>query len=49
MFRAGQFHYTNDVPIDKLATYRAANDPPLRVTPYLRTYYYRINVNMPHL
>ena len=27
MFRAGQLHYTNEVPIDKVQTYRAANDP----------------------
>ena len=49
MFRAGQLHYTNDVPIDKVETYRAANDPALRIHPYLGTYYYRINTRVPHL
>ena len=49
MFRAGQLHYTNGVPIDKVATYREANDPALRVNPYLGTYFYRINVAVPHL
>ncbi len=49
MFRAGQLHYTNDVPIDKVATYRADNNKALKVTPYLGTYFYRINVNVPHL
>ena len=29
MFRAGQLHYTNDVPIDKVETYRSTNDPAL--------------------
>ena len=49
MFRAGQLHYTNDVPIDKVQTYREANDTALKVVPYLGTYYYRINVREPHL
>ncbi len=49
MFRAGQLHYTNDVPIDKVQTYREANDTALNVTPYLGTYFYRINVTEPHL
>jgi oligopeptide transport system substrate-binding protein len=49
MFRAEQLHYTNDVPIDKVQTYRDANDPALKVVPYLGTYYYRINVREPHL
>ena len=31
MFRAGQLHYTNDVPIDKVQTYREANDTALKV------------------
>lgn len=49
MFRAGQLHYTNDVPIDKIETYRAAEDSALKITPYLGTYFYRINVSVPHL
>ena len=49
MFRAGQLHYTNDVPIDKVETYRQINDPALRIHPYLGTYYYRLNTRVPHL
>jgi oligopeptide transport system substrate-binding protein len=49
MFRAGQLHYTNDVPIDKVQTYRDANNPALKVVPYLGTYFYRVNIREPHL
>ena len=49
MFRAGQLHYTNDVPIDKIESYRSAGDQALRITPYLGTYFYRINTSVIHL
>ena len=48
MFRAGQLHYSG-VPSDKIATYKEANNPALRIQPYLGTYFYRLNVNTPHL
>jgi oligopeptide transport system substrate-binding protein len=47
MFRAGQLHVTSSLPADKISTYREANDPELRVAPYLGTYYYRLNVRKP--
>lgn len=49
MFRAGQLHYTGDVPIDKIETYRAAKNPALKINPYLGTYFYRLNMRVPHL
>ena len=48
MFRAGQLHYSG-VPSDKIATYKEANNPSLRIQPYLGTYFYRLNVSTPHL
>ncbi|GIX30583.1 MAG: ABC transporter permease [Porticoccaceae bacterium] len=49
MFRAGQLHMTQTVPIDKLAWYRAHHPEMLQVSPYLGTYYYRLNVRHPVL
>lgn len=49
MFRAGQLHYSGTVPADKIAAYQDNNDPALRISPYLGTYYYRINVRVPQL
>jgi len=48
MFRAGQLHYSG-IPSDKIAVYKAAEDPALRIQPYLGTYFYRLNVETPHL
>ena len=49
MFRAGQLHVTSSLPADKISVYRKANDPELRIAPYLGTYYYRLNVRKPQL
>lgn len=43
MFRVGQLHYTNDVPLDKLPVYSSQANSPLALAPYLGTYYYLIN------
>ena len=48
MFRAGQLHYSG-IPSDKIEVYKAANDPSLRIQPYLGIYFYRLNVEKPHL
>ena len=48
MFRAGQLHYSG-VPSDKIATYKESKNPALRIQPYLGTYFYRLNVETPHL
>ena len=49
MFRAGQLHITSSIPADKIQTYQDANDLSLRIAPYLGTYFFRININTPHL
>ena len=43
MFRVGQLHYTNDVPLSKLEVYRAMENSPLVQAPYLGTYFYLLN------
>lgn len=45
MFRAGQLHKTNDMPLNKIPVYRDSEDPSLRAEPYLGTYYYRFNID----
>ncbi len=49
MFRAGQLHFTNTVPVDKIAWYQAHRPELIRVAPYLATYFYRFNTRVPHL
>lgn len=45
-FRAGQLHVTGTVPIDRIAHYRETAPELLRLSPYLGTYYYLLNVNV---
>ena len=49
MFRAGQLHRTENVPLDKVAVYRERNPEALKIEPYLGTYFYRINTRLKHL
>ena len=49
MFRAGQLHVTASLPADKIAPYSEMSESPMRISPYLGTYFYRINVDVPHL
>lgn len=49
MYRAGQLHIVNVLPIEKEAAYRAANDPAFRSFPVFSTYYYRLNTTRPPL
>ncbi len=49
MFRSGQLHLTNEVPLAKIENYRAMPDTPLRIEPQLGTYYFRFNVTRPPL
>jgi oligopeptide transport system substrate-binding protein len=46
MFRAGQLHYTNDVPLEKIPVYEKMQNTPYVQAPYLGTYYYLINTNV---
>jgi oligopeptide transport system substrate-binding protein len=43
MFRVGQLHYTNSVPLGKIPVYQEMVDSPYRQAPYLGTYYYLLN------
>jgi oligopeptide transport system substrate-binding protein len=49
MFRDGQLHITNDVPVDKIIAYQRDEPELIQVAPYLGTYYYMINTTRPVL
>ena len=49
MYRAGQLHITDRVPAEKIVVYRERDPASLRITPYLGSYFYRFNVNVPPL
>jgi len=49
LFRVGQLHYTNSIPLDKIPVYRAMENSPYVNAPYLGTYYYLLNTNEPPL
>ena len=49
MFRAKQLHYTGVVPPEKISVYKENNPQALQVTPYLGTYFYRLNTRVKHL
>jgi len=46
MFRAGQLHYTQTIPLDKIPVYRAMENSPYQNAPYLGTYYYLLNTDV---
>lgn len=45
MFRVGQLHYTQTVPLDKIPIYEAMENSPHVQAPYLGTYFYLFNTN----
>ncbi|MEM8661589.1 MAG: peptide ABC transporter substrate-binding protein, partial [Pseudomonadota bacterium] len=47
MFRVGQLHYTNSVPLGKIPVYKDMVDSPYLQAPYLGTYYFLLNTTMP--
>ena len=47
MFRAGQLHVTDTVPIAKIDAYRQNSPHLIRSDPYLASYFYRFNVRKP--
>ncbi|MEO8314779.1 MAG: peptide ABC transporter substrate-binding protein [Pseudomonadota bacterium] len=49
MYRSGQLHYTNEMPIDKVAAYQKNRPDEVRLDLYLGTYFYDINVARPGL
>lgn len=48
-FRAGQVHVTEALPFARVDAYRRESSPSLRVSPFLDTYFYRLNVTRPPL
>ncbi len=48
-FRAGQLHVTGTVPLTRVRYYKENKPDVLRLDPYLRSYYYLLNVNKPPL
>ena len=49
MFRVGQLHYTQTIPLDKIPVYREMDNSPYVQAPYLGTYFYLINTKRPPL
>ena len=47
MFRVGQLHYTNSVPLGKIPVYQEMEDSPYVQAPYIGTYYYLLNTTVP--
>ena len=47
MFRVGQLHYTQTIPLDKIPVYRAMENSAYVNAPYLGTYYFLINIHAP--
>ena len=45
MFRAGQLHYTQVIPLEKIPVYEAMENSPYVQAPYLGTYFYLINID----
>ncbi len=45
MFRVGQLHYTNFVPLAKIPMYRDLPGTPFREAPLLGTYFYMFNIH----
>ncbi len=49
MFRVGQLHYTQTVPLEKIPVYQKMADSPYVQAPYLGTYFFLINTKRPPL
>lgn len=47
MFRVGQLHYTQTIPLDKIPVYQKMENTPYVQAPYLGTYFFLINTNRP--
>lgn len=47
MFRSGQLHITNEVPLSKIKTYLEEKPESISIMPYNGVYFYRFNVTRP--
>ncbi|MBM4153047.1 MAG: peptide ABC transporter substrate-binding protein [Kiritimatiellaceae bacterium] len=48
-FLAGQLHITGTIPLERVAHYQKTQPEQVRITPYLRSYYYLLNATKPPL
>ncbi len=48
-FRAGQLHITEALPVSKVESYQRDQPGVLRISPFLDTYFYRLNTTRPGL
>lgn len=48
-FRAGQLHLTEALPVGKVESYRRDHPEVLKISPFLDTYFYRLNTTRPGL
>ncbi len=48
-FRAGQLHLTEALPVGKVDSYRRDHPEMLKISPFLDTYFYRLNTTRPGL
>ncbi len=48
-FRGGKLHITEALPVGKVDTYRRTQPDVLRISPFLDTYFYRLNTTRPGL
>lgn len=48
-FRAGQLHLTESLPVSKVESYRREHPEVLKISPFLDTYFYRLNCTKPGL
>ncbi|HEY8995733.1 MAG TPA: peptide ABC transporter substrate-binding protein [Lacunisphaera sp.] len=48
-FRAGQLHITEALPVGKVESYRREQPGVLHISPFLDTYFYRLNTSRPGL
>lgn len=48
-FRAGQLHITESLPVAKVDAYRRDQAKVLKISPFLDTYFYRVNTTRPGL
>lgn len=48
-FRAGQLHLTESLPVSKVDTYKREQPGVLKISPFLDTYFYRLNTTRPGL
>ncbi len=49
MFRTGQLHRTNELPLSKIPVYRQQHPESYRQDPYYGVYFYRLNLTRPPL